>query len=152
MIHIKLVHSGIKPSSQSLRKQLKQAIWMTLDSNGMPATSELTVQLCSDDMIQQLNAEYLGANAPTDVLAFPAGELNPETGKPYLGDIIISFPYASRQAEEGGYAVEEELSLLVVHGTLHLLGFDHADEQSKSAMWSMQKRILDKLGCKIDDV
>ena len=150
MIHIKLANAGIKSPSRNLRKQLRQAVLVTLDSNNLPATSELTVQLCTDEVIQGLNAKYLGVDAPTDVLAFPAAEINPETGQPYLGDIIISFPYALRQADQRAHSVEQELALLVVHGTLHLLGFDHADEQSQSAMWSEQQQILDKLGCKIN--
>ena len=67
----------------------------------------------------------------------------------YLGDVIISQTRASQQALAGGHAFEDELKLLVVHGMLHLLGYDHADEDEKARMWAQQSRILENLGCKI---
>ena len=150
MIHIKLARTGITPQSKNLKKRLKQAILATLDCVGLPENSELTVQLSTEEVIKKLNFKFLGVDAPTDVLAFPSGDINPETEKPYLGDVIISFSRAQKQADEGAHSIEQELELLVVHGTLHLLGFDHADEHSKSKMWLVQQQILDNLGCKIN--
>jgi len=80
------------------------------------------------------------------VLSFPASETDPETGARYIGDIIISVPYAARSAEKAGHPVESELQLLVVHGVLHLLGHDHAEPKEKARMWKAQAEILELLG------
>lgn len=107
--------------------------------------SELSLVITDNTEIRQLNREYLGADAPTDVLSFPLDFDNPETGSPYLGDIVISLPTAAQQAEAGGHALIEEIKLLVVHGILHLLGHDHADLDEKAAMWQIQEQILTSL-------
>ena len=110
----------------------------------------LTLVITDDDGIQSLNRDFLGYDAPTDVLAFPALEDNgpfvaaPEAGG-YLGDVIVSYPRAMAQAQERGHSPGQELDLLVVHGILHLLGYDHADDEAKAAMWARQDAILDSL-------
>jgi probable rRNA maturation factor len=108
--------------------------------------AELTIVVTDDKRLQQLNRDYLEIDAPTDVLSFPSGEVDPETGKTYLGDVLISFTRAAAQAEAGGHPVEDELKLLVVHGVLHLLGFDHREEEDKERMWAAQTQILKNLG------
>ena len=117
----------------------------------MPYTDSVVVD--SDEMIQGLNKDYLGINSPTDVLSFPSGETEPEpdseAGEIYLGDIIISFPRAGKQAAAAGHPVQSELMLLTVHGMLHLLGFDHAEIEEKALMWKIQADILSKLGVDI---
>ncbi len=110
--------------------------------------SEMTILVTGDEELQRLNKEFLGNDKTTDVLSFPAGETNPETEKEYLGDISISLPQAEKQAKTGGHEVDEELQLLVVHGCLHLLGFDHETLEDKQAMWQTQSEILDTLGVK----
>lgn len=108
---------------------------------------ELTLVLTDDQSIQEFNRDFLGEDAPTDVLSFSAQEdaspfvAAPEAGG-YLGDVIISYPRAVQQAREQGHPVEQELNLLVVHGILHLLGYDHATQEQKAIMWSRQERIL----------
>jgi probable rRNA maturation factor len=82
-------------------------------------------------------------------LSFLAGETDPETDLIYLGDVLISYQRAQVQAAAGGHPVEDELQLLVVHGVLHLLGFDHAEETEKAKMWAEQSKILSQLGCSI---
>jgi probable rRNA maturation factor len=96
--------------------------------------------------LHELNREYLDVDAPTDVLSFPADEEDPETGIPYLGDILISIPRAMQQAQAAGHPVEAEVQLLVVHGTLHLLGHDHAEVEEKARMWKAQSEVMSKLG------
>ncbi len=83
------------------------------------------------------------------MLSFQADELDPETGRRYLGDVIISYPRAQAQAQAGGHALPAELQLLVVHGVLHLLGHDHGAPAEKEAMWALQAEILQRLGCAI---
>jgi probable rRNA maturation factor len=108
--------------------------------------SELSIVLTDDARLQQLNRDYLGIDAPTDVLSFPASETDPETGARYLGDILISMPRAQAQAETAGHPLEAEVQLLVVHGVLHLLGHDHAEPEEKARMWAAQAEILETLG------
>ncbi len=108
---------------------------------------ELTLVLTDDSGIRSLNRDFLGNDAPTDVLAFSAIEDDgpfvsaPEAGG-YLGDVIVSYPRAVAQAQEQGHSPEQELDLLIVHGILHLLGYDHADDEEKAAMWARQDAIL----------
>lgn len=110
------------------------------------ANADITIVLTDDRQLHELNLDYLGVDAPTDVLSFPASEMDPETGTAYLGDIILSIPRAIAQAQAGGHPVEAEAQLLVVHGTLHLLGYDHATEEEKAVMWGEQAKVLEKLG------
>jgi probable rRNA maturation factor len=67
----------------------------------------------------------------------------------YYGDVILSMPIAEQQAREAGHPLRDELTLLIVHGVLHLLGFDHSGEDDRHKMWSIQDEILSQLGCKI---
>ena len=110
------------------------------------AEGDITVLLADNPRLQELNRDYLGIDAPTDVLSFPASETDPETGAHYLGDILISIPRAEEQAQSGGHPLEAELQLLVVHGVLHLLGYDHAEAGQKTKMWKAQSEILEGLG------
>lgn len=108
--------------------------------------SDITIVLTDDQQLHELNRNFLGVDAPTDVLSFPASELDPETDSVYLGDILISIPRAAQQADAAGHSVEAEVQLLTVHGTLHLLGFDHATDEEKSLMWQEQAKVLERLG------
>lgn len=117
-----------------------------LAHTGSQQNQELHIKISGDETLQALNLEYKGVDAPTDVLSFPIGFENPETGRMYLGDVLISYPQAKRQAEEAGHTVVDEVRLLVVHGVLHLLGHDHATEEEKDQMWSVQDELLKKLG------
>jgi probable rRNA maturation factor len=133
---------------------LEQAARLTLDTStpvgsGFDfdlANADMSIVLTDDAQLRELNREYLGIDAPTDVLSFPASETDPETGTPYLGDILISIPRAKQQAEAAGHSVEAEVQLLVVHGTLHLLGHDHAEAEEKARMWQAQSEVMAKLG------
>src|SRR3990172_6242652 len=107
---------------------------------------DLSIVLTDDTRLHKLNRDFLGIDAPTDVLSFPASETDPETGAPYLGDILISVPRAQAQAEAAGHALEAEVQLLVVHGVLHLLRHDHAQAEDKARMWEAQAEILAGLG------
>ena len=130
---------------------LERAVNAALKNQSESLDSELTIVLTDNAQIQELNRDYLGIDAPTDVLSFPASEtdgseIDPETGARYIGDIIISMPYAAKSAEKAGHPVEAEVQLLVVHGVLHLLGHDHAKAKEKAKMWKAQAEILESLG------
>ena len=114
------------------------------------ATGQVTLVITDDKGIRELNRDFLGIDAPTDVLAFSAQEgdnsfvVSPEAQQ-YLGDVIISYPRAVAQAQEMGHALDLELHLLIVHGLLHLLGYDHAEEGAKTVMWARQDELLHSL-------
>jgi len=107
--------------------------------------AELTLVLTDDNQVHELNRQFREVDAPTDVLSFPLNEVDPDSGNLYLGDIVISIPRAQAQAQTEGHSLEDELRLLIVHGILHLLGYDHADEQGQAAMWAVQADILNQL-------
>lgn len=129
---------------------LEHAAQMVLQTQALEVESDLSVVIEDDEFLKSLNSEFRKIDAPTDVLSFHSGEgegeVDPETNRPYLGDVIISFPRASEQAAAAGHAVSDEITLLAVHGVLHLLGYDHAEDEEKDIMWSAQRDVLDKLG------
>jgi probable rRNA maturation factor len=125
---------------------LERAARAALEHEAQSLESELSIILTNDARLHELNLNYLGVNAPTDVLSFPAAETDPETGARYIGDILISVPRAEAQAEAAGHALEAEVQLLIVHGILHLLGHDHAGAEEKARMWKAQAEILERLG------
>jgi probable rRNA maturation factor len=130
---------------------LEQAALETVRQSGKDQEgtidADATILLTGDDQLHEMNLKYLDIDAPTDVLSFPAGYVDPDTNVKYLGDILISYERAKAQAADGGHAVEQELILLVVHGMLHLLGYDHGAPEEKDEMWAAQARILNSLGC-----
>lgn len=107
--------------------------------------AELSVMLCDDDAIAELNAQWRGKDQPTDVLSFPQGE-GPPGAPPALGDVVISLDTAGRQADEAGHPLATELVVLLVHGLLHLLGHDHHEEAERAAMRAEESRVLTALG------
>lgn len=146
MIHLQIAESLDLPFDPV---HLETAARKTLLKNLAPEETELTLVIGEDELLQKLNLEYLGIDAPTDVLSFPIGESDPQTGIIYLGDVIISLTRAQVQAEADKHSVLEEMQLLVVHGVLHLLGYDHDGEDSTQRMQSVQDAILEQLGCTI---
>jgi probable rRNA maturation factor len=102
--------------------------------------------------VRELNRRYRGIDEPTDVISFALTEektegdsfpfVTPPDGFLHLGEVIISYPQAVRQAEEQHHGIEEEIALLVVHGTLHLLGYEHDEPVREQEMRAVEKRIL----------
>ena len=125
---------------------LERAARTALEHESQSGDAELSIILTDDARLHELNLNYLGVDAPTDVLSFPSSETDPDTGAQYIGDILISVPRAQAQAEAAGHPLEAEVQLLVVHGVLHLLGHDHAGPEEKARMWNVQAEILDRLG------
>jgi probable rRNA maturation factor len=129
--------------------------WLTLLAVKLPRalSYEIGLQLTNDAQIQELNAQYRQKDQPTDVLAFAALENNFPcteemlTSQPlYLGDIVISIDTAIRQAQEREHNLTTELAWLSAHGLLHLLGWDHPDEQSLIEMLNKQSMLLKSVG------
>jgi probable rRNA maturation factor len=118
---------------------------------GTQATAyELTIVVTNDEQIKVLNKQFRGIDTATDVLSFPADEVDPDDEKKYIGDIILSFPTAEKQSRGSGHILEDEIKLLVVHGVLHLMGFDHDSTTKKTEMWNAQKYILTQLNVNVD--
>lgn len=128
------------------RELVEAAARAALRQQNAPAEADLTIVLTDDTQLHELNLEWMGIDAPTDVLSFPSEENDPETGHRYLGDILISTPRAALQAAALGHRPADEIQLLVVHGILHLLGHDHATAEEKNRMWAAQAAILQELG------
>lgn len=108
---------------------------------------EVTILFVNEEAMEALHEQWLGLPGPTDVLSFPMDELRPGTpAQPtttgILGDVVICPQVAARQAVEAGHTAIEEMLLLETHGLLHLLGFDHADEEEEAVMFSLQRRLL----------
>ena len=129
------------------RVEIRQQVLQTLAAVAPSEPAALTVVITDDTTIQQLNREYLGIDAPTDVLAFSQREgadvpSPPDAGPRYLGDVIVSRERAAAQAADHDEPVARELSRLVIHGTLHLLGYDDRHKADREEMWELQERIL----------
>jgi probable rRNA maturation factor len=130
---------------------LKVAALATLKHCDVREACEITVVISGDSTLQDLNRRFRGVDRPTDVLAFPNDSRGPFAGggpnfPRYLGDIVISLDRAQEQAESVGGTLNQELQLLIVHGTLHLLGYDHVEPKEKAQMWEIQRAILELLG------
>lgn len=140
-------HVRSEPRDRRATRGLSAAALAALDQQGAPPC-QLTIVLTSDEAIRDLNRRFLGEDATTDVLAFPDGSHDEESGRLHLGDVVIAVPCARRQAETSGNTLIDELRLLVVHATLHLLGHDHDETARRDRMWGAQHAILERLGWK----
>lgn len=130
--------------------RLQAAAETALARHGAAQGSSLTIVVTDDEAVAALNRQYRGVDAPTDVLSFPMDSMPGDT--PYLGDLVIAYPYAKAQAEREGHALGDSLALLVVHGTLHLLGYDHDTPEHRAAMWAAQEGALMALGIPVEIV
>lgn len=130
---------------------------------GFKRESEVSLSFVSKEEIKELNRDYRGIDSVTDVLSFPlidfgpsreyekvlslneADSINPDTGEIMLGDIVVCEEKIVSQAKEYGHSVKREFAFLVCHSTLHLIGFDHIDEDDQKDMEAMQKKIMEEL-------
>ena len=115
-----------------------------LEQEGCPATTEVSITLTTDEEVHRLNKEYRGIDRPTDVLSFECDGLDDDF---MLGDIIIASDYARAQTAQFGTTPQEELAVLLVHGLLHLCGWDHvhSDEEAE-AMEAREREMLAGVG------
>jgi probable rRNA maturation factor len=140
----------------------KKVVEACLDYEDCPYESEVNILLTDDEEIRQINQEYRGIDAPTDVLSFPVIEyevpgdfsrleedmpecFHPETGELMLGDIVISIDRAMLQADEYGHSIEREIAFLTAHSMFHLFGYDHMEEKDRIIMEEKQNQVLNKL-------
>lgn len=140
--------------NESIQQLVSDLLTHAAFEEGFTGETEVSVTFMSDDEIQKVNAQYRGINKPTDVISFALEEMTEgevaiitEEGMPVvLGDIIISVDTAYRQAEEYGHDSRREIGFLALHGFLHLLGYDHLNEEDEKKMFNRQKEILDTFG------
>ena len=142
-----LISKGVysKEITKKFLKDITEKILSELNLNNV----EISITLTDNERIREINKEWRGKDRPTDVLSFPQDET---IGYKYrlLGDVIISLPYAKTQAEEIGLTLKEEVLRLMIHGILHLLGYDHeTNEEDAKIMFELQDKIFDKLTCEL---
>jgi probable rRNA maturation factor len=126
---------------QSLPTTDEFRCWVTAALAGRRQEAELAIRLVDDEESRRLNHKYRGKDRPTNVLSFPA-DLPAEVESPLLGDLVICAPVVLREAEQQGKTEGAHWAHLVVHGVLHLLGYDHQNADAATAMESLEKEIL----------
>ena len=127
------------PNAIELAEQAAAAV---LSSPSLREGGGITVLLTDDASIRQLNADFRGKDAATNVLSFPATE----SARPHLGDIALAYGVCAREAEAQGKPLAHHLMHLTVHGVLHLLGYDHQTDAEAEAMEGIERAVLSKLG------
>jgi probable rRNA maturation factor len=123
-----------------------------LKAEGVAPPYEVSLVFTDSEKVKQLNRDYRGVDKPTDVLAFymlpqkgaDSSFALPPDGVTRLGEVIISYPQAAEQAKEQGHSPQRELALLVIHGILHLLGYDHEEPEEESKMRARERELLEK--------
>jgi len=130
-----------QPLQEINREMIKFAVTTTLAKFDRQEV-DLTLRLTNNAEIHRLNLVFRSIDNSTDVLSFNQDFFNPETGRYYLGDIIISLDKAKQQAAENNQSIDEECAFLAIHGTLHLLEFDHDTQETKKEMWQIQEAIF----------
>jgi probable rRNA maturation factor len=136
-------------------RQLQHLVEKTLGFEGISSPVELGLVIADEKLVQELNRGYRGRDEPTDVLAFSLSSpqieeaqfpfASPPNGVLHLGEVIISYPQALRQAKEHQHSIEAEIALLIVHGVLHLLGYDHEEPEQDRLMKAREKEILNQI-------
>ncbi|ADV93275.1 rRNA maturation RNase YbeY [Bacillus subtilis] len=141
--------------SEEMLKEVENLLQFAAEREGVQDQAEVSVTIVSNDDIHQINKEYRGKDAPTDVISFALeeegeGEIEIVGAEmpPVLGDIIISADRTREQAEEYNHSFKRELGFLAVHGFLHLLGYDHMTKEEEEEMFTKQKELLDAYGLK----
>lgn len=163
-LHDKLGHERLESAVEPLSVEIAQGLLQSaivettrIAAGGRGCEVELT--LCGDPEMERLNFDHMGERGPTDVLSFPLHDWTVEDAHSYLtdddgvsppgalllGDVVIDFDQAVRQAAEGSWSVVEELVLLAIHGTLHLLGHDHAELDEEATMRGVEHSVLGTL-------
>ena len=156
-VHTRYEGGGDTPGN-AYRKLIEQAVFAALKNEAVDMACVVSVLITDDEGIRKFNLDYRGIDKATDVLSFPmqefsqpgwenmgAPETDIDTGEVPLGDIIISTEAVQRQAGEYGNTFEQETAYLIIHSTLHLLGYDHADECSEKIMSGKNRQIMKEM-------
>ena len=135
-------------AGEDLQVLAARVVQEVLAAEGVAKEAEVSVVFVDDEYIRHLNRQYRGVDSPTDVLSFAMLEGEPLAGKEeelILGDVVVSLPAAQRQSAEYGHSLAREVAYLIVHGVLHLLGYDHQTAEQKQAMRAKEEAVLEKL-------
>ncbi len=134
-------------AAEGLPGQAELEAWVgaVLSRHVVDADSELSVRLVDAEESQALNRDYRGKDRPTNVLSFPF-ENPPGVSLPLLGDLVICHPVVAAEAAEQDKSLHDHYAHMVVHGTLHLLGHDHLEDDEAEAMEALEREILAELG------
>jgi probable rRNA maturation factor len=140
------IHVDSPFSRAMVRRPLNALARRVLESEAVEPPAEVSVVITDDDRVRELNARYRGIDAPTDVLSFglddDAAFPSPPGSARQLGEIVISYPTAAQQAADSGHTVADELAHLLVHGLLHLLGYDHERPSEGRVMRAREESAL----------
>ena len=144
MRRAQVIVNGIRPNAEFSRAAKRGAL-AALRAEG--ASGDICIELTNDSVIHEYNRDYRSVDRPTDVLSFPAFEGEELIGLPdgHLGDIMISVETAERQARELGHSTPREIMFLAVHGTLHVLGYDHMLPDDEEIMTAKQREIIGRI-------
>ena len=127
-------------------EKIKKTIRTAVEAEYPNHTFELNIFFCDDETIRSYNREYRGVDRATDVLSFPVFDFGTPELPALLGDIVLSVPRAQAQAEEYGHSFEREMCFLAAHAALHLIGYDHENEDERAQMETRQREVLSALG------
>jgi probable rRNA maturation factor len=145
-----LIEEGIEtgPDADWMLKMVETVLL----TENVPPNVEISLVITGQARIQELNREYRGKDQPTDVLSFAMSEqkveeelvafISPPDGQLHLGEVIISYPQAQLQAHEAGHSIKQEMAALIVHGVLHIQGYDHEIPEKEPAMQAREAQIL----------
>ncbi len=139
------------PTAAAVVRRAAKAAWdggASAAQKRRAKTTELSVLLTGDAAIRKLNALYRGKDKATNVLSFPAGADGPSDGGVLLGDVAVAYGTVVKEAKEAGKSLKDHLSHMVVHGVLHLLGYDHEIVSDAKTMERLETKILAGLGIK----
>ncbi|MEA1974777.1 MAG: rRNA maturation RNase YbeY [Bacillota bacterium] len=141
-------HQNKVPVSEELMNLIRKSITVALNYENIFEKVEVSLLLIDNEEIRKLNKEYREVDLITDVLSFPMyDDVNEALDEDYLflGDVVVSCERAIEQAKEFGHSVEREIGYLTVHSILHLLGYDHMNEDEKAIMRKKEEEILAKV-------
>ncbi len=148
-MEITINYSDMRFYHEELETLVRYVLNKGAELQNVPVDAEISVLICDGPVIHELNKEYRNVDAPTDVLSFALNEGDEETLPEEalcLGDIVINIDRAAEQAEEFGHSREREIAFLSVHGFLHILGYDHYEEEEKKEMRKAEEDILSVCG------
>jgi probable rRNA maturation factor len=131
------------------RVAIQTVVDAALAEDGMEACA-LTVLIVDDAESARLHREHFDVDGTTDVMTFPDDSTDPETDLHLLGDLAVCADVATREAAERGRSASDELTLYVLHGLLHLLGYDDEDPADQAEMWAVQRRLLATVGIALE--
>jgi probable rRNA maturation factor len=130
------------------RALARRAIAATIAESGvrLADAAEISLALADDSEIRALNARWRGRDSPTNVLSFPAVAPERLSRAPVVGDVVVAYETMAREAQDEGKALADHFRHLLVHGALHLFGYDHRDDDEAEVMEALERRILVRLG------